>query len=188
MKNTRNIIFIILATILTGCVAAAMVGAAGSMVVYDRRSVVTIERDARIFYQVRKAIIPNPAFRDSRVVVTSFNNVVLLTGQTPTASLRVLAERLAQKTEYVRHVYDEIVVGNPIPLTQQSKDSVIPGEVRTKMLAKKGLGSGSIRIVTENGVVYLMGVVTADQANLAVEVARQTRGVQKVVKVFQYFN
>ena len=85
-------------------------------------------------------------------------------------------------------MYDEIVVGNPIPLTQQSKDSVITGEVRTKMLAKKGLGSGSIRVVTENGVVYLMGVVTAEQANLAVEVARQTRGVQKVVKVFQYFN
>jgi osmotically-inducible protein OsmY len=56
------------------------------------------------------------------------------------------------------------------------------------MLAKKGLGSGSIKIVTENGVVYLMGVVTPDQANLAVEVARQVSGVKKVVKVFQYFN
>ena len=188
MRKIRFIACLMNLVLLSGCVAVAVAGAAASMVVYDRRSVVAIESDARIFYQVRKAIIPNPAFRDARIVVVSFNNVVLLAGEAPSVSLRVIAEKIAQQTPGVRHVYDEIVVGPAIPLTQQSKDSWITSEVRTQMLAKKGLGSGSIRVVTENGVVFLMGVVSSDQANLAVEVARQVSGVRKVVKVFQYFN
>ena len=94
--------------------------------------------------------------------------------------------KIAQKTPNVRRVYDEVAVSMPISISQQSKDMIITGEVRSKILTKKGLESGSIRIVTENGVVYLMGIVTAAQGNLAVEVARQVSGVQKVVKVFQY--
>lgn len=189
MKRGISIILLgVVSLVLVGCVAVAMVGAATSMVVYDRRSVVTIESDARIFYQIRKAIIPNPAFQNSHIIIESFNNVVLLVGETPNPSLRAMAEKIAQGTPQVRHVYDEIVIANPIPMTQRSKDSLITTEVRTKMLAKKGLGSGSIRIVTENAVVFLMGVVTHEQANLAVDVARQASGVNKVVKVFQYFN
>ncbi len=84
--------------------------------------------------------------------MSSFNQVVLLAGQTPTASLRSIAEKIVQGTPNVRRVYDEITVDYPLPMMQRSKDSLITGQVRSKMLTKKGLESGSIHIVTENGV------------------------------------
>ena len=145
-----------------------------------------MESDARIFYVVRKAIVSDPRFRDSRILVSSFNEVVLLVGQTPTASLRVVAEKIVQSTPNVRRVYDEITVDNPLSLAERSKDTLITGEVRSKLLTKKGLESGSIRVVTENRVVYLMGTATHEQADLAVSVARQINGVNKVVKLFRY--
>ncbi|KTD45858.1 hypothetical protein Lrub_2655 [Legionella rubrilucens] len=184
----RTVLFLIVSALLTGCVAAVVAGAAAGMVVYDKRSVVTLESDARIFHLVHTAIVTDPAFRDSRILVSSFNRVVLLVGQTPTASLRVMAEKIAQKTPNVRRVYDEVTIEHPLSMTQRTKDTWITGQVRSKMLTKKGLESGSIRVVTENSVVYLMGIVTQEQGNLAVDVARQINGVGKVVKVFQYIN
>lgn len=182
----KIIAMLIVSAILASCAAVVVVGAAGGMAVYDRRSITMMEHDARIFYVVHKAIVTDPRFKDSRILVSSFNQVVLLVGQTPTASLRVVAEKVARSTPHVRHVYNEITVDYPIPITQRSKDTWITGQVRSGMLTKKGLESGSIRIVTENGVVYLMGIVTQEQANLAVSVARQVNGVNKVVKLFQY--
>lgn len=182
----KTVIFLLVSALLTSCAAVVVVGAAGSMAVYDRRSMSMIEHDARIFYVVHSAIVRDSRFHGSRILVSSFNEVVLLVGQTPSASLRVLAEKIARSAPNVRRVYDEITVDYPLPLTQRSKDSFITAEVRSKMLAQKGLESGSIRIVTENGMVYLMGIATHQQANLAVNVARQVKGVRKVVKIFQY--
>lgn len=179
-------LLLVVSIMLTGCVAAVVAGAATGLVVYDRRSVSMIERDARIFHLVHKTIVTDPSFRNSHVVVTVFNQAVLLVGETPIASLRNVAERIAQNTPYVRRVYNEITVDNPIMLTEQSHDAWITGEVRAHLLGKKGLESGSIRVVTENQVVYLMGIATLEQASLAVDVARKTNGVRKVVKVFQY--
>ena len=114
--------------------------------------------------------------------------MLLLWLQVPLASLRVVAEKIARNTPGVQRVYDEVSVNNPIPLTQRTKDSWITGQVRSNMLTKKGLESGSIRVVTENGVVYLMGIATAEQAALSVDVARRVAGVVKVVKIFQYIH
>ncbi|MBA2657279.1 MAG: BON domain-containing protein [Tatlockia sp.] len=182
----RSIIFLLLTSLLTGCVAVVVAGAAVGMVGYDRRSIATIESDTRIFHKVHTAIVKDPRFRESHVIVSSFNRSVLLVGQTPTASLRVLAEKIAQQTGDVKRVYNELSVDYPISLTQRSKDTWITSQVRSMMLTQNGLESGSIRIVTENGVVYLMGQATHEQSNLAVYVARQVNGVRKVVKVFQY--
>ncbi|CDZ76177.1 outer membrane lipoprotein [Legionella massiliensis] len=184
--KTRSIIFLLVSCLLSGCVAAVVAGAAAGMVGYDRRSVTTIESDTRIFHKVHTAIVKDPRFRDSRIIVSSFNRVVLLVGQTPAASLRVLAEKIAQSTPNVTRVYDEISVDYPLPISQRTKDAWITSQARSMMLTQKGLESGSIRIVTEKGVVYLMGIVTHEQADLAVHVARQVKGVRKVVKVFQY--
>ena len=181
----KSIAVLLLSTLLTSCVVAVVAGAAAGMV-YDRRSVSTMEADVRIFHVVHKAIVSDPQFRDSRIIVSSFNRVVLLVGQTPTASLRVVAEKIAHSNPGVTRVYDEVTVDNPLPMTQRTKDSWITSQVRSNMLTKKGLESGSIRVVTENGVVYLMGIVSAEQGRLSVDVARRVNGVNKVVKIFQY--
>ncbi|MGM9454341.1 BON domain-containing protein [Legionella bozemanae] len=183
----KSIVFLLVTTLLTGCVAAVVTGAVAGMV-YDRRGIITMEADARLFHLIHKAIVTNRQFSDSRVLVTSFNRVVLLVGQTPTASLRDLAEKIARTTPGVYRVYNELSVGYPIPLTERSKDSWITSQVRSRLLAKKGLESGSIRIVTENKVVYLMGIVNDQQAALAVDAARRVNGVSKVVKIFQYIH
>lgn len=182
----RSIIFLLVSSLLTGCFAVVVAGAAVGMVGYERRSIATIESDTRIFHKVHTAIVKDPRFRESHIDVSSFNRVVLLVGQTPTASLRVLAEKIAQNIPNVSRVYNEITVNYPISLQERANDVWITGQVRSSMLTQKGLESGSIRIVTENGVVYLMGIATHEQANLAVHVARQIQGVKKVVKVFQY--
>ena len=180
------VILLLISSLLSGCVAVVVAGAAAGMIVYERRSVTALERDTRIFHRVHTEISNDQRFRDSRIIVVSYNQVVLLIGQTPDASLRAVAENMARNTPSVRRVYDEITVGDTVSIGTRSKDTWITGQIRTLMLNKKGLESGSFRIVTEGGVVYLMGVVTREQANLAVDVARQVNGVQKVVKVFQY--
>lgn len=182
----RTLLFLILSSLLSGCVVAVVAGAASSLVVYDKRTVSMVEKDARIFHIVHTDLIRDTRFRNSRLVVSSFNGIVLLVGQTPVASSRVVAEKVAQQTPNVYRVYNEITVDYPLSITQQSKDTWITSQVRSNMLTKKGLESGSLRIITENGIVYLMGIVTPEQSNLAVNVARQVPGVRKVVKVFQY--
>jgi osmotically-inducible protein OsmY len=181
----KSLIVLVISFCLTGCVVAVVAGAAAGMV-YDRRSVSTLEADARLFHLIHTAIVTNPQLKDSRILVTSFNRIILLVGQTSSASSRVMAEKIARSTPGVIRVYDEVTVGYPIALTQRTKDSWITGQVRSNMLTKKGLESGSMRVVTENGVVYLMGIATAEQATLAVDVARRVDGVVKVVKIFQY--
>ncbi len=185
ISRFRSIAILLISSLLTGCVAAVVAGATVGMV-FDRRSVTTMEADARLFHVIHTAIVTDPQFHDSRILVTSFNRVVLLVGQTPTASLRVLAEKIARQAPGIRRVYDEVTIANPIVMTQRTQDAWITGQIRSNMLTRKGLESGSIRIVTENGVVYLMGIVTAEQASLAVDVARRVKGVIKVVKIFQY--
>lgn len=189
MMRMRSIILLMLSALLTSCIAVVVAGAAVGtvgMVGYDSRDVATIKDDLRIFHKVHTAIVKDPRFQDSHISLSSFNQVVLLVGQTPAASLRVLAEKIAQNTAGVTRVYNEITVGSPLPLSEQTRDAWISSQVRSLMLVQKGLGSGSIRILTEDGAVYLMGRVTHQQANLAAHVARQVNEVQKVVKVFQY--
>lgn len=183
LSKIKALSVLLIVSLLTSCVAA-VVAAAG--MVYDRRSPIIMEADARIFHIVHKGIVTNPQFRNSHIEVSSFNRVVLLVGETPNASFKELAEKIARQTPGVRRVYDEISVQYPLSVSAHTEDSWITSQVRSFMLTKKGLESGSIRIVTENKVVYLMGIVTADQAELAVDVARRIKGVRKVVKIFQY--
>lgn len=175
-------------SLLTGCVVAVVGAGAVAGMVYDRRGIVTMEADARLYHKISKAIVATRQFNDSHIIVTSFNRVVLLAGQTPRADLRQLADQIARDTPGSYRVYNEITVGYPIPLTQRSKDTWITSQVRSMMLAKKGLESGSIRVVTENKVVYLMGIVTEEQASLAADAARRINGVHKVVKMFRYIH
>jgi osmotically-inducible protein OsmY len=185
ISRFKSLVLVVISACLAGCVVAVVAGAAAGMV-YDRRSVSTLEADARLFHVIHTAIVTDPQLKDSRILVTSFNRIILLVGQASSASSRVMAEKITRSAPGVIRVYNEVSVGYPIALTQRTKDSWITGQVRSNMLTKKGLESGSIRIVTENGVVYLMGIATAEQANLAVDVARRIDGVVKVVKIFQY--
>lgn len=185
MKQYK-LIFVLISALLSSCVAVVVAGAAAGLVVYDKRSVSMLDNDARIFYQINNRIAADPKFHNSHIVISSFNQVVLLAGQTPVESTRTYAEQIARSTPKVVRVYNQITVQAPISMAQRSKDTWITSQVRAQMLTKKGLESGSIRVITENSVVFLMGIATREQSNLAVDVARHVKGVTKVVKVFRY--
>lgn len=182
----KAILLLILSLFTYGCVGVAMIGAAGSMVAYDRRSFSMIEQDSRIFYSINRTIVNDRRFHGSRVKVTSFNEVVLLTGQVTSETLKSVAERVAQSTPNVRRVYNKLTVSMPLSVAQMSQDTYITGKVRSRLLMQKGLESGSIRIVTEDGDVYLLGIATHEQADLAVDAAKRVSGVMHVIKIFQY--
>lgn len=171
----------------SGCFAAFVAGAsAGGLVVSDQRDFQTRSDDSYINHRLDLNIIQDPQFKDSHIEVSSFGRVVLLVGETPVASLKVTAEKIAQSTPGVKKVYNEITIENPESFSQKSKDTWITSSVKSALLVKSGLRSGSIKVITENGVVYLMGVVSKQQADLAVDAARRVDGVKSVVKVFDY--
>ncbi len=128
----------------------------------------------------------HPDLAQSHVIVTSYNGIVLLAGQVPSSELRQLAADTVAKIGNVRRVHNELTVSGNTSMVARSNDAWITTKVKTKMLASSEIEGSRIKVVTENGVVYLMGLVTREEANRAAEAARKTSGVQKVVRIFEY--
>lgn len=177
---------LLLATQLSGCVTAVVGGAAagGSMAV-DRRTAGTYIEDENIELKAFKKMETNLG-EESHVNVTSYNGNVLLTGEVPNAELKTKAETLAKSIANVKNITNEIVIGTKSSVSDRANDTYITSKVKTNFLAEKDFHDHLIKIVTEASTVYLMGIVTQKEANLAVEIARNTDGVKKVVKVFEY--
>ena len=118
--------------------------------------------------------------------MTSYNGVILLAGQTPRAELKSTAEQAARTVQGVRKVHNELQVQQPTSLLARSNDSLLTTKIKTQMLADSGVPGSRIKVITENGIVYLLGVVSRQEANAASNVVQSTSGVQKVIKLFQY--
>ncbi len=185
----RIILLIALAAHLQGCVfiVGAAAGAATIAIVYDHRSITTTLEDTKIANKINDRIHANQELaKNSHIEVSVFNRIVLLTGETPTPEWKQAAEEAARSVPNVTRVYNQLSIeGTTSPLTRTS-DSWITTKVKSLMLADENLKSSSVKVVTENGVVYLLGQVSERQGRIAVEIARRVTGVQKVVKIFQY--
>lgn len=189
MKKRKLILIAILTMALQGCffVAGAAAGAAAITIVYDHRTVDSILQDQRIDREVQRKIHANPELRaKTHINVTSFGQVVLLTGETPSPALRKQVEETAWTVHGITRIFNAITIQGPTSTLTHASDTWITTKIKTEMLATRGLKSASIKVVTENGIVYLMGAVTQQQSEIAVNIARHTAGVQKVVKIFQY--
>lgn len=177
---------------LQGCifVAGAAAGAAAIAVVYDHRTISNTIEDTQISNQIvdRLKKASKQMYQESHIEVSVFNRIVLLTGETPSPEWRQLAEETAKSVPNVAKVYNQLSVQGPTSSLTRTSDGWITTKIKSEMLATEDLKSSSIKVVTENGVVYLMGVVKREQADVAVDIARQVSGVQKVIKVFQYRN
>lgn len=191
-KFTKSFAIISLACSLQGCifVVGAAAGAAAIAVVYDHRTIESNLHDNNLANKIIDRINKIPVLKnDSHIEVTVFNEVVLLTGETPSVQGREEAGQIAKIVagEHAR-IYNQITIQGPTSSLTRTSDSWITTKVKSQMLANEDLKSGSIKVVTENGTVYLMGIVKRQQAEIAVDIARQVSGVQRVVKVFQYTN
>lgn len=178
-----------LALSLQGCffVAGAAAGAAAIALVYDHRSVGNSLKDSQIGNKIVEKIRVEPDLHyESHIEVTVFNKVVLLTGETPKQQWRAQAEAIARSVPGIFKLYNQIQIQGPTSTLTRTSDSWITAKIRGIMLANQELKSSSLKVVTEDGAVYIMGVVSHQQATIAAEIARQVSGVQKVVRVFQY--
>jgi len=173
---------------LQGCVGGIVAaGGAGTAVAVDRRTAGTIVDDEAIELKISKAINEDRDLGEkAHINITSYNNIVLLSGETPTAAMRNHAVDIARHVEKVRKVYNEIAVAQPTTMQSRSEDTWITAKVKTKLLQTKEVSAANVKVVTENRTVYLMGLVNRAEGKAAVEAARFVDGVARVVALFEY--
>lgn len=128
----------------------------------------------------------NPELAQAHVTVTSYNGVVLLAGQVPSEELRQKAADVVSWIGGIKRVHNELNVSGNTSSLVRSNDAWISTKIKTKLLADSKIEGTRIKVVTENGVVYLMGLLTRAEGDMAADVARKTAGVQKVVRIFEY--
>lgn len=188
MRNFLTLACIALLPVISGCAAVAVGGAvaAGVMVAEDRRTVGTMTEDEGIEQKASTRI--NEKYKDAHINVTSYNRMVLLTGEVPTEAAKADAERIARAVENVRSVFNELQVAGNTAMQSRTNDSVITSKVKGRFVDARKFSPVHVKVVTENGVVYLLGLVKKQEAADATEVARTTGGVTKVVRVFEYLD
>jgi osmotically-inducible protein OsmY len=170
---------------LAGC-AALLVGGAvvgGTMVVTDRRSAATQLEDQLIESKAASRVREVVGDR-GKVTATSYNRLVLLTGDVVTESDKAAVEQGVARVDSVRSVVNELAVAGSASLSARSNDLLLSAKVKASIVDTKGLYANSIKVVTERGVVFLLGRVTEQEATQAANVARGVTGVVKVVRVF----
>ncbi|RCX33418.1 BON domain-containing protein [Thioalbus denitrificans] len=177
--------------LLQACAPVVVGGAAatGTAVAIDRRTAGTMVDDQAVELKTLDAILSDKElYEQTHISSTSFNGLVLLTGQAPRAELRERAERIVSAYPEVRRVVNEITVSAPNSVMTRTSDTWITTKVKTLMFAEKDFNGNNVKVVTENGTVYLMGLVRRAESDKAVAIARQVKGVQRVVKVFEYID
>ena len=174
-----------LASSLSACAPIMLGGAAmGALVATDRRTSGAQLEDEGIELRSVGRILDNLGTR-VHVNVTSYNRQVLLTGEVPSAQDKQLLEQIVSRVDNVGRVLNEVAVISATSLTQRSSDALITGKVKAAMVDSRDLFANAFKIVTERGVVYMMGRVSQREANRATEIVRTTGGVKKVVRLLE---
>lgn len=175
------------AALASGCAPLIVGGAAAGAVgvAADRRQPDVMAADERLEWTASSRI-GDKLGNNGHVNVTSYNKQVLLTGEATTEALKNDAERIAAAVPEVKSVVNEIVIGSPSAMSARSNDAYITSQVKARMVGAQKFNPLYVKVVTENSVVYLMGLVTQKEAADAAEVARTTSGVRKVVRVFEF--
>jgi osmotically-inducible protein OsmY len=188
MKRTALAIVIAAATLsLQGCFPVAAVGVgATALVVDDRRSPGFYLEDENIEWRARSVIIDR--FKNAHINVTSYNLSALITGEVPDERTKSEVGEAIRKVANVKNVTNELVVGGNSSLAARSNDALITTNVKARFLGAKGFSSNHVKVVTEAATVFLLGIVTKEEADAATEVARTTSGVSRVVRVFEYID
>ena len=176
-------------TLLQGCFPLIATGAAaGAIMVSDRRTTGAYIDDQAIEMKAASEISASRLATNGHVNIISVNRAVLVTGEVPTEEAKKEAIELIRRVDNVRVVYNELTVGPNSSLASRTKDSKITANVKQRMVGVRGVSSGDIKVVTEAGVVYLMGLVSQNEARIAAGVASSTEDVLKVVKLFEFLS
>jgi osmotically-inducible protein OsmY len=170
---------LLLAMLLHGCAATGSGNA-------SNRSIADIRTDTEIEYAANRALVAlTPMSAQSHIIVTVFNRVALLTGQTPKVQWREQAVKTVQAIPRLRSVHNDIEIAQPASLPALSQDAYITSSAKTALLRSDKVAGNNVTVITESGVVYLMGLVSNAQANAAADLVRRINGVKKVVLLFE---
>ena len=174
---------------LSGCVpviVAAGVGGA-TLVATDRRSVGAQADDEGIELKIANEVAARYG-ETVHVNATSYNGIVLLTGEVPDQGAYASIGNIAASTDRVRSVHNDLAIGPLTPLSARSNDAFITSKVKARFVEANKFAANHVKVVTERGVVYLMGSVRRDEADAAAQIASTTQGVVRVIRVFEYLN
>lgn len=183
------LLLISVSLVLQGCMSAAIIGAAGvaTKTGTDPRTIGTQLDDTTLELRIGSNLAQDEQLKEqARVSAIVYHNSILLIGQTPDDSLKQKAQEITFNIADSRQIYNEIRSGQPIGVTTITKDSWITGVVRSKLLTSNQVPSGNVKVITENGEVFLLGLVTEQEANAAAQIASSVSGVDRVTTVFSY--
>ncbi len=188
MRIVSLLLLVLVSGALQGCFPVAAVGVgAGVMMAQDRRTSGAYVEDEAI--ENKAAGIIDKQYKNTvHVNVTSFNRNVLISGEVPSETVKTEIGKFVSGIENVRNVSNELVVSSPSSLTSRSSDSLITSDVKLRFMNDKRFNVNHVKVVTENGTVFLIGIVKRAEADAATEVASTTGGVQRVVKLFEYLD
>lgn len=173
---------------ITGCYNEGVIPgiAAGSWFNHDRRTAKTIIDDQAITVKANIAIAKNKnLWKNSHVSTLSYNNSILLVGQTANKAYKDQIEKIVQHVGGVGIIYNQISVGCPIALSVRANDTWITTQVKARIVANRDLGINRVKVITEDGVVYLMGALTQDEEKTAINIARCVPCVKKVITALE---
>jgi len=181
----------LIAPLVQGCGAVLVGGVAamGAVILHDRRNSRTILEDENTEHVARRLLRGNPDIKaHSRIAITSYNHLVLLTGQAETQSISDRFARKVARLPKVKKVVNEVTIGPPVGFARSSEDALITSRVKLALtkVGLPGFDATRVKVVTEASDVFLMGLVRLGEGNAAVEKARYVPGVTKVVKLFEY--
>jgi len=179
--------------LLNGCVPLVVVGgaAATASVVHDRRTTGSMVEDSAIELRILDGLGKDKELKkQSHINVTSYDSIVLLSGETPTEAFRSRAGEIARAQKEVRRVHNELVIAAPSSMMTRSSDSVITTKVKSALFKVKvtGFDPTRVKVVTENGTVFLMGLLYRKEASEVTDEARKVSGVQRIVTLYRYLD
>ena len=188
MKVLSALAVVMSALLLQGCIAAAVVGTAavGTKAATDPRTVGTQVDDGTLELRVNSALSKDEQIKkEARINVTAYQGKVLLAGQAPNPELASRAKQIAMGVEGTAEVFNEIRQGQPIGLGTASSDTWITTKVRSQ-LGTDQVKSSNVKVTTENGEVFLLGLVTEREGKAAADIASRVSGVKHVTTAFTY--
>lgn len=173
---------------LSSCCAPLFVSGAatGAVMAADRRTSGSIVDDKSIELKAFHALSNNnELWKKAHITAISYNNVLLLVGQAPTEALRLDAEHAVNHIPKVRTIYNEITIGQPISLKKRGHDTWISTQMKARLVSSKDIHPTQVKVLTENGTLYLMGILTPAEEDEVIRLAKSIKGVDSIIKMFE---
>ncbi len=185
MNNIYRLLIISIFILQTGCAAVVVGTGTAVAVAHDKRTAGDMLEDENIeFKYVNKIYQNNELSKKVHINATSYNGWLLLTGEAPTEANRQTLYNLGVNISNVKRVFNEIAISEPTSLMVRSQDTYITSKIKTRLLANEKTEGYHVKVITENGVVYLMGLISQQQADEVVNVIRSISGVKRIIKLF----